>query len=276
MPTKHGITIFLVPHSRKKTLSLKLSGWQVVVAAILFAGGIILFLLGIFFGGRAVKLYAENRSLRAENEKMRTERAKIVRLERELRETTRLRGWMEEQIGYTAGGEEPLTASAGGAGFRAVLDRPFRAQLLPELEDEAERVRRRRDFVPRGLPVSGSVTARFGEMGGKFLSPHSGVDIAAPAGTPVSAIAAGIVTATLNDPELGLLVEVDHLNGYVSSYGHLSVISRDEGDWVERGDRVGAVGETGHAEGPHVHYRLENRGELVDPLEPEEESKEEE
>ncbi len=78
--------------------------------------------------------------------------------------------------------------------------------------------------------------------------------------------AAGVVVEIENDPKLGIVVTIDHLNGYETRYGHLSTVSRSVGDWVEPGDKVGLVGETGHATGPHVHYELSFEGGLIDPL----------
>ncbi|MGC9314022.1 MAG: M23 family metallopeptidase [bacterium] len=269
MPTKKGITIFLVPHTRKKSLSLHLEGWQVTVAIIVFAVAVLLFVFGVVAGGRSVKLMAENRSLRHRNEILLHERMKIAQLERELSETSKLRQWMESLITTESKseGERIQSANAGGMGFLSILDKPFEYRLMPELKEEAESRRRKLDFIPRGLPVKGAVTSTFGEMGGKFLSPHTGVDIAAPEGTVVMSTAAGIVLSVEKDYQLGLVVTIDHMNDYKTRYGHLKNAAVSPGDWIEKGGRIGIVGESGHARGLHVHYEILLDGELIDPME---------
>jgi len=268
MPTKRGITIFFVPHNRKKSLSMHLEGWQVSIGLIATGVAILLFVIGVVGGGRAVKLIAENRSLQAQNEILRQERVKIAQLESELEKTSQLRKWMESMVIGESAKEEitAQTASMASPGFLSLLNRPFETKLIPELERETEIRLRRMDFIPRGLPVVGAVTAEFGDMGGRFLAPHSGVDIAAPTGSIVKATAAGIVAQVENDPQLGLVVIIDHLNGFCSKFGHLSNSVVVSGDWVERNDRIGIVGESGHARGPHVHYELSRDGELVNPM----------
>ncbi|MCD6501160.1 M23 family metallopeptidase, partial [bacterium] len=261
MPIKHGLTILLVPHNRKKSMSIRLEGWKVVAVAVILFLGIILFVVGIVLGGRSAKLIAENRALHAENRMLRQERVKIIKLEKELASTSALREWMTKAVGGEAKkGSAPAFASTGSAGLTAILDNPLKTSLFPELETAAAEARRRRDFVPRGLPVEGAITARFGEMSGRYLKPHSGVDIAAPKGSIVAATAAGVVAAVTSDTQLGNTVEIDHLNGYVTRFGHLEAISVKKGDWVERGDRIGIIGSTGHAEGIHVHYAVELNG----------------
>lgn len=107
-------------------------------------------------------------------------------------------------------------------------------------------------------PVQGRVSGRFGSQriynGGRG-SPHSGMDIAAPAGTPVRAPAGGIVIFA--DPALyltGGTVLIDHGFGVNSSFLHLSRIDVQVGDRVEPGQVLGAVGATGRATGPHLHW----------------------
>jgi murein DD-endopeptidase MepM/ murein hydrolase activator NlpD len=267
MPTKSGITIFLVPHNRKKSLSLHLEAWQVTLGIILFGVAVLIFVFGVIAGGKSMKIVAENRSLRARNEMLRNERRKIADLERELAETNKLRKWMQSMIAPEGAQKsaEAKTAEVGGMGFLSMLDRPFEMRILPKLDVAEDSRLRRMDFIPRGVPVKGPVTARFGEMGGKFISPHTGIDIAAPKGTVVFTTAAGIVVAVDNDKQLGLVITIDHLNDYKTKYGHLNSASVTTGDWVERGQRIGVVGETGHARGTHVHYELLYRGEAVDP-----------
>jgi murein DD-endopeptidase MepM/ murein hydrolase activator NlpD len=95
---------------------------------------------------------------------------------------------------------------------------------------------------------------------------HLGVDYAAPAGTPVSAAADGVVVFTGWQGGYGRTVRLRHANGFETLYGHLSRITVRRGQRVAQGDRVGAVGSSGLATGPHLDYRMRRDGRFVDPL----------
>lgn len=94
---------------------------------------------------------------------------------------------------------------------------------------------------------------------------HAGVDLAAAVGDTVRAAGAGLVRVA-TDRYLGIYIEIDHLNGFVSRYGHLDEHLRREGSTVTQGEPIGLVGATGRTTGPHVHWSVHYRGEAVDPL----------
>ncbi|MCW5580819.1 MAG: M23 family metallopeptidase [Luteimonas sp.] len=118
-------------------------------------------------------------------------------------------------------------------------------------------------------PVEGRISGRFGRArvyNGKPGSPHSGMDIAAPAGTPVKAPAAGIVTFAAPDLYLtGGTVLIDHGHGISSNFLHLSRIDVKPGDRVEQGQVVAAVGSTGRSTGPHLHWGMSWFDVRIDP-----------
>lgn len=129
----------------------------------------------------------------------------------------------------------------------------------------------RADFAQRFIrPVEGRISGRFGSgriYNGKPGAGHSGMDIAAPTGTPVKAPAAGIVTFA--DPGLyltGGTVVIDHGHGVSSNFLHLSRIDVKVGDRVEQGQAFAAVGATGRATGPHLHWGMNWFDVRVDPL----------
>jgi murein DD-endopeptidase MepM/ murein hydrolase activator NlpD len=96
--------------------------------------------------------------------------------------------------------------------------------------------------------------------------PHLGVDYAAPTGTPVSATGDGLVIAAGWDGGYGRAVRIRHANGYETLYGHLSRIHVRRGQRIAQGARIGAVGSSGLATGPHLDYRMRRDGRFVDPL----------
>lgn len=128
----------------------------------------------------------------------------------------------------------------------------------------------RADFAqPFITPVAGRVSGRFGRArsySGREGAPHSGMDIAAPAGTPIKAPAAGIVTFA--DPGLyltGGTVVLDHGHGVSSNFLHLARIDVRAGDRLAQGDVLGTVGATGRATGPHLHWGMNWFDVRVDP-----------
>ncbi len=118
------------------------------------------------------------------------------------------------------------------------------------------------------LPVTGPVSSPFGLR--RFFNkqprkPHSGLDLAAPEGTPVVAPAAGKITDTGNFFFNGNTVFVDHGQGLVTMYCHLSRIDVEPGQRVKTGDVIGAVGETGRVTGAHLHWSVSLNNTRIDP-----------
>jgi murein DD-endopeptidase MepM/ murein hydrolase activator NlpD len=119
------------------------------------------------------------------------------------------------------------------------------------------------------LPAHGRFSSTFGLR--RFFNnqprqPHSGLDIAAPEGTPVSAPAAGTIIETGNYFFNGNTLFIDHGQGVISMYNHLSRISVKKGAHVERGQRIGAVGKTGRVTGAHLHWTMSLNNTRVDPM----------
>jgi len=115
-------------------------------------------------------------------------------------------------------------------------------------------------------PVLGWTSSAYGYRQDPFtavLQFHRGVDIAAPAGSPVRAALDGKVTIVAEDPVLGLYVMVRHQIGYSTVYGHLQQALVRPGAAVTRGQRIGLVGSSGKATGPHLHFEVRKSGRPV-------------
>jgi murein DD-endopeptidase MepM/ murein hydrolase activator NlpD len=113
-------------------------------------------------------------------------------------------------------------------------------------------------------PLEAPIASPFGPRGFGF---HSGIDVAAPRGTPVASAASGqVVWASFMAGGWGNLVIVAHKGGVESMYAHLSRIDVHVGDIVRTRERLGLVGATGDAAGPHLHFEVRVRGAAVDPL----------
>jgi murein DD-endopeptidase MepM/ murein hydrolase activator NlpD len=112
-------------------------------------------------------------------------------------------------------------------------------------------------------PLTAPVGDAFGPRGARF---HAGIDLIAASGTPVAAAAAGrVVFAGLAAGGWGKLVVVAHAQGVRTMYAHLSSIAVRRGTLVSTGHVLGAVGATGDADGPHLHFEVRLHGAAVDP-----------
>jgi murein DD-endopeptidase MepM/ murein hydrolase activator NlpD len=118
------------------------------------------------------------------------------------------------------------------------------------------------------LPADGPLSSRFGSrriFNGQPRNPHSGLDIAIPTGTPVGSAASGKVIDTGDYFFNGNTVFVDHGQGLVTMYCHLSEISVNVGDSVTRGQQIALSGMTGRVSGPHLHWSVIMNGTMVEP-----------
>jgi murein DD-endopeptidase MepM/ murein hydrolase activator NlpD len=122
--------------------------------------------------------------------------------------------------------------------------------------------------LPLERPVQGKVLSVYGAqriLNGKPKNPHRGLDFRSPMGNPIKCVADGKVILVGDHYYAGNSVYVDHGNGVVSMYFHLSEPTVKVGDEVKRGQTVGLTGMTGRATGPHLHLSLSVMGQLVDP-----------
>ncbi|WP_338446905.1 M23 family metallopeptidase [Pelagerythrobacter marensis] len=124
--------------------------------------------------------------------------------------------------------------------------------------------------VPSRMPLEDSrLTSNYGMrnhpvLGGRRA--HSGVDLAAPTGTPVYATADGIVGRANWFSSYGLFIQIEHGANLQTRYAHLSKLAVADGQRVRKGDLIGYVGSTGRSTGPHLHYEVRVNGKAVNPM----------
>ena len=148
-----------------------------------------------------------------------------------------------------------------------------RARLLSESLDEAtDSVRNHRELLestPSILPTQGWLSSRFSQSRVHPLHhrplPHEGIDISAPAGTPIVAAAKGRITRSGWVVGYGLTIEIDHGFGFTTLYGHASELIAQVDDEVTRGQVIAQVGSSGTATAPNLHYEVRVDGIAQDP-----------
>ncbi len=124
--------------------------------------------------------------------------------------------------------------------------------------------------IPDMWPILGPINSGFGQREDPILGLgtgefHKGIDIGAPNGTPVHAPAAGRILKAGLGTGYGNEIQLDHGNGIVTVYGHLSGFNVTAGQQIVKGEVIGYVGHTGRVTGPHLHYEVQVRGTAVNP-----------
>ena len=134
-----------------------------------------------------------------------------------------------------------------------------------------ENGRSSRKFLIRKPITMGETRSGFGMRRHPILGyykMHTGIDWAAPIGTPILAAGNGVVIKAQWDSGYGRRVEIQHANGYITTYNHMSGFARGitDGSRVKQGQTVGFLGSTGLSTGPHLHYEVMVNGHFVDPM----------
>jgi len=139
-----------------------------------------------------------------------------------------------------------------------VLEEVLRSRILHE------------EVHPAGRPVKkGWISSYYGYRTSPFDGRrvfHKGLDIAGKQGSPIIAVAGGVVTWADKRWGYGNLVEINHGNGYSTRYGHCEKLLVKEGEAVKKGQVVALMGSTGRSTGPHVHFEVLQDGKQVNPL----------
>lgn len=134
------------------------------------------------------------------------------------------------------------------------------------IEDNAENnFETEREAIPSVLPVDGWITQRFTKDTSQDGLAHPGIDIAASSGMIIKATAPGTVIAVLQDVDYGIMIVLQHRQGFVTRYGHCEKALVAINEKVDRGQTIALVGNTGHSSAPHLHYEVIKNGINVDP-----------
>jgi len=179
---------------------------------------------------------------------------------------------IRQEVEFSVGDKHYASQSLKVASGQVNLSPADLARVNREKSTIDQALSRWTDDPPQTLrleqPVPGVRSSSFGMrriFNGESRNPHSGMDIAAPTGTPVNVPIGGTIIDTGNYFFNGNTVFVDHGRGLISMYCHLSAIDVKPGQRVTTGTTLGAVGMTGRATGPHLHWGLSLNRVWVDP-----------
>lgn len=141
-----------------------------------------------------------------------------------------------------------------------------KANIIEKLGiDVAEAITNINGVKVSSMPLTGTISSRYGAISDIRKSSHTGLDISAPKGTPIKVIANGTVVFAEDKGSYGNLVKVDHGNGVETWYAHTSKMYVKVGQKVKSGDVIAAVGSTGNSTGPHLHLEVRINGVHVNP-----------
>lgn len=277
-------TILILPHSRARFRKLHVTrgfaGAAVGVLLLLLACALLLPHQLLSARERARRIAA----LERDNQRLLEEKQRFDLTVDELHRKLATFEDQAIQIASELGIEDlPAAAPAAGGGvddiagdadpyseeFEALSSRARTLGDSFEQIDEAwqERVRMLAS-TPSLLPVRGWFSHGYGWRKDPFTGKrafHRGIDVVAPAGTPIAASADGVVTAAGRDGGYGKKVDLSHGYGYLTRYAHMSEILVRPGQRVKRGETIGRVGSTGRSTSPHLHYEVFRDGRRVNP-----------
>ena len=283
-------TVMIVPHGSDSPRSFSIS--ERTVRSGVYVGAVLALMAIVGLGsaiattGRMISSAVRPTEANAMSSRPR-DVAEVARRVASLRDTLDVIRKREAQIRLLAGLPATDSGAPNAAGFGAAGDSAARVPIDADVEtliqradllsarfaavtDSLEVNAKRFASVPSIMPTAGWLTSQFSRARVHPLlhvsRPHEGIDVSAPMGAPIVAPASGTVTKVGRENGYGNVLEIDHGNGIVTLYAHCSRINVRQGQRVTRGQTIAAVGNTGLATGPHLHYELHIHGKVVDPL----------
>ncbi len=146
--------------------------------------------------------------------------------------------------------------------FKDKGEAPLKPEITTqELRSELHQLEMKKRMVPDMNPIRGEYV-----ISRKFGKDHRAVDFAAAMGTEVVATGAGVIKSVYEDQYFGNVLIIDHLNDYITMYAHLNRTFFPSRTFVEKGETIAYVGNTGNSTDPHLHYEILYKGENIDPL----------
>ncbi|UCE80101.1 MAG: M23 family metallopeptidase [Nitrospiraceae bacterium] len=256
------ITIMLIPHSNTKSIRLKIPSIGIVVSIILWIIG------SVYVFSIAINSFEYKRM----SEKLNYYTTQFLELKTTI--SALKRAEYEFRTLFSLNDREKILESIDNTDSGSIDMEWIRNEIKTTMENIGEikdYLSQQRDLyfsTPKGWPVAGRLTSSYGRREhpkSRRRDFHSGVDIAAGPGTPVTVTADGIVSFSGWAGGNGNLVVVEHGHGYSTFYAHNKKVNVKVGQEVRRGDIISFIGSTGNSTGPHVHYEIWKEGKSLNP-----------
>ncbi|MFQ5788295.1 MAG: M23 family metallopeptidase [Thermodesulfobacteriota bacterium] len=246
---KKKYTIILIPDSGDETkeflFSRRTMKAMIYLSLILVSGVVTLLVWSI------PKALNYNR-ISLEQEFLKEKQLKIAEVIRDLNRIKHMDTYIRNVLGVDL--EIPLSS-----------DIPDTSQMRPDNDQEHKFSISYLDNIPSYRPVEGFITRSFNEGNIELIENHYGIDIAAKEGAGINAAASGMVVFSGWTTSYGNLVILYHGDVYFSLYGHNQINLVEGRQWIDRGQLIALVGQTGDVTGPHLHFEIWKDGQPVDP-----------
>jgi murein DD-endopeptidase MepM/ murein hydrolase activator NlpD len=280
-------TIIIVPHSQARFIKFSFSTRSLIAVCGVLVLAVVLSIVAIAFSKNAVDRRADVERLKTENRELAEINQKLAQMGVEAQAKL---DEFEEQAGrlaLAAGVETPDSVTVGSGGDHGQVGSGGPYDRLPETPDAfdrqvqwigqqlalvEEKLAQKDDLlasIPTISPATGVLTDGYGTRADPITGRkafHRGLDISARRGTPVYAPADGIVVFSGWNGGLGKTIRISHGFGFTTVYGHLHEIHVELGDEIHRGDKIGAIGNSGRSTASHLHYEVHEDGRSKDPL----------
>jgi len=273
------LSIMLIPDDHADPYSFRVSytklKFLIVVAILLFLH----ILGGIVFYWKFAVVSSKNNELNQENVRLKEDNKKLYSLYEIVEDLLKYQERVKTTLGINKGFEVSDRRSAEilkdiSPSFDVMPNQTYQMDEKKQTEGKLDFLTQTKstyhDFaenIPTYLPVEGFLTTDYREADWFIPHRHLGIDIAAKKGTPIRASADGIVLFSNWTNDLGNLIIIDHMNGFVTYYGHNQVLLKKERSAVKKGDVIAYLGSSGKSTAPHLHFEIRKNGVPVDPKE---------
>ena len=256
------ITIMLIPHTDRKSLSIKVPSVGILVSIILWLVGT------VYVFSVAIDAFEYKRM----KEKLNYYSSQFIEIKTTMAGLKKAEGDFQKLFSLKSR-EKVLehidTSDTGSIDMEQLkLQIKITMSTVGEIKDYMSQQRDLYVSTPKGWPIEGRITSGFGNREHPRSGEpqfHTGVDIASEPGRPVRATADGIVSFADWSGGSGNLVALEHGFGFSTYYAHNKMLNVKVGQKVKRGDIIGYIGSTGNSTGPHVHYEIWREGKPMNP-----------
>lgn len=273
------LTVMLIPDDFADPISFRISFTRLKILGIIAIIVVVHMITGIVYYWKFGVVSNKNRKLNKENIELREDNKKLYSMYEIVDNVLKSQDRVKAALGINRGFEISDRRSA-----------EFLNNISPSIDvipnqspqlKEKKQVEGKLDFLthtkstyhgfaenmPTYLPVEGILTTDYHEADWFIPHRHLGIDIAAKKGTSVRAAADGIVLFANWTNGLGNLIIIDHLNGFITCYGHNQTLFKKERHTVKKGEIIAQLGSSGISTAPHLHFEIRKNGVPVDPKE---------